>query len=74
VDQQGSQRKVKILFTSDIDVSERSCNVGHPSRMDVETKSVKEFTETDEIVEKIIQRPLPDTRLRRPSIRPLCIA
>src|SRR5262249_3989512 len=73
VDQQGSQGKVEILFLSDVDVFEGGGNVGHPSSMDIETKSVKELTETDEIVKKVIQRPLPDTRLRRFSILPLRI-
>src|SRR6185437_3516744 len=55
MDQQGSQSKVEILFPSDVDVFQRGCNVGHSPRMDIETKRVKELTETDEIVEKAIQ-------------------
>src|SRR5262249_14736142 len=71
MDKQGSQRKVKILFASDIDLLQCCRNVGNPSGLDIEAQGVEQFSEVDKVLEKEAQRLLHDIRFRRLSILPL---
>src|SRR5262245_42142037 len=53
MNEQRPQCEIKILLPSDVYVLQRTGDIGHPAGIHIETKRVKERSESKEIVEQV---------------------